>query len=71
MLFQYCAVDAWPLIKLPDWEVFNADILRGEPTDRPRLAEVPVLIPLPEAERGGSIYENQTVLREKVFGRPA
>ena len=70
LLFQYCAVDAWPLIRLPDWEVFNADILRGEPTDRPRLAEVPVLIPLPEAERGGSIYENQTVLREKVFGRP-
>ena len=69
LLFQYCAVDAWPLVQLPEWEVFNGNILRGEPTDRPRLESVPVLVPLPAAERGGSIYENQTVLREPVLGK--
>lgn len=67
LLFQYCAVDAWPLSGAGDWDKFNANILRGEPTNRPRLADVPVLMPLPPALKGGSIYEVQTTLKKKVF----
>lgn len=70
LLFQYCAVDAWPLIKLPEWTAFNADILRGVPTNHPRLEPVPVKIPLPPAERDGSIYESQTLLKKKLLGGP-
>lgn len=67
LLFQYCAVDAWPLSGAGEWNSFNANILRGEPTNRPRLADVPVLMPLPPALKGGSIYETQTTLKKKVF----
>jgi len=67
LLFQYCAVDAWPLGGAGDWDKFNANLLRGEPTNRPRLTDVPVLMPLPPALKGGSIYETQTTLKKKVF----
>lgn len=67
LLFQYCAVDAWPLLGVSNWNTFNADILRGEPTDEPRLAPIPVRIPLPTGERGGSIYETQTMLKKSVM----
>lgn len=67
LLFQYCAVDAWPLLGVSNWNGFNADILRGEPTDEPRLAPIPVRIPLPTGERGGSIYEVQTMLKKPVL----
>ncbi len=63
LLYMYCAVDAWPLVQsATSWEEFNSKILRGEPTREPRLVDVPVRIPLPPAERPGSIYEIQTVL---------
>jgi ectoine hydroxylase-related dioxygenase (phytanoyl-CoA dioxygenase family) len=67
LLFQYCAVDAWPLLGAPNWQAFNADILRGEPTYAPRLTPIPVRIPLPTGERGGSIYEVQTMLKKAVM----
>ncbi len=67
LLFQLAAVDAWPLLGVSDWQKFNADILRGEPTDQPRLADVPVRIPLPRAEKQGSIYELQTQLKQSTF----
>ncbi len=67
LLFQYCAVDAWPIGGGGEWGAFNANILRGEPTNRPRLTAVPVLMPLPPALKGGSIYETQTTLKKKVF----
>jgi phytanoyl-CoA hydroxylase len=66
-LVQYCAVDAWPLSGVGDLNRFNADILRGEPTIEPRLAPVPVRIPLPSSERQGSIYELQTQLEQSKF----
>ena len=37
LLFQYTAVDAFPLLGIPDWEKFNANIVTGEPTMEPRL----------------------------------
>ena len=49
LLSQYCAIDAWPLVAFSNWDAFNATIIRGEPTNIPRLANVPVRIPLPAA----------------------
>jgi ectoine hydroxylase-related dioxygenase (phytanoyl-CoA dioxygenase family) len=67
LLFQYCAVDAFPLMGIPDWEKFNADIVTGEPTKTPRLTPVPVRMPLPVAKFAGSIYENQRTLSNRYF----
>src|SRR6516165_1968771 len=60
LLFQYRAADAWPLLGFKDGiEKFDELLLAGEPTLTPRLARVPVRLPLPPAEHQGSIYENQ------------
>ena len=67
LLFQMAAIDAWPLLGVSDWDSFNDNILRGEPTYDARVTDVPVRMPLPPALKGGSIYENQTVLRNKIF----
>ena len=69
LLFQYCAADAWPLSGAGDWDAFNSNMLRGEPTNVPRMADLPVRMPLPGAEKGGSIYENQSVLETKTWAR--
>ena len=74
LLFQMAAIDAWPLLGVSNWDDFNSNILRGEPTREARVADVPVRMPLPPALNEGSIYENQTVLRNKLFaqtGEPA
>lgn len=71
LLFQYAAIDAWPLMGAGDWDTFNGCILRGAPTNRPRLRDVPVRMPLPPAERSGSIYEIQTVLEKPLFRKKA
>jgi phytanoyl-CoA hydroxylase len=62
LLLQYCAIDAWSLLGKPDWDVFNSFILRGEPTNVARMVAAPVRIPMPYAERRGSIYEVQSLL---------
>ena len=67
LLFQYTAVDAFPLLGIPDWEKFNANIVTGEPTMEPRVTPVPVRIPLPVAPFEGSIYENQRTLANRYF----
>jgi ectoine hydroxylase-related dioxygenase (phytanoyl-CoA dioxygenase family) len=67
LLFQYTAVDAFPLMGIPSWERFNASIVTGEPTMHPRLTPVPVRIPLPAAPHEGSIYENQRSLGNRYF----
>ena len=71
MLFQYCAVDAWPLSGAGDWDTFNNNLICGTPTNIPRLTDVPVRMPLPGALHGGSIYENQSVLENKILARKA
>ena len=45
--------------------------IAGEPTIEPRIAPVPVRLPFPGAERIGSIYENQSVLRNRFLGHDA
>jgi hypothetical protein len=67
LLFQYTAVDAFPLLGIPSWEKFNDNIVTGEPTVHPRLTPVPVRIPLPAAAFEGSIYENQRSLGTRYF----
>ena len=46
-------------------------LLAGSPTIAPRLADVPVRMPLPPAPHQGSIYENQTTLKNRFFARKA
>ena len=68
LLFQYCAIDAWPLMAGENfWETYTSSILRGQPTNQPRLANVPVRLPRPAPLHSGSIYENQRDLKKAVF----
>ncbi|MDB6095372.1 MAG: Phytanoyl-CoA dioxygenase [Verrucomicrobia bacterium] len=68
LLFQYCAADAWPLLPGDHpWETYAGSVLQGKPTNRPRLTDVPVRLPLPPAKHGGSIYENQRGLKRALF----
>jgi phytanoyl-CoA hydroxylase len=67
LLYQYTAVDAFPLLGIPNWDEFNANIVTGKPTTEPRLTAVPVRIPLPVATHPGSIYENQRALTNRYF----
>ena len=68
LLFQYRAADAWPLLGFKDGiEKFDELLLAGEPSLAPRLAPVPVRLPLPPAEHQGSIYENQRASGRRYF----
>ena len=72
LLFQYRAADAWPLLGLKDGiEKFDSLLLAGEPSLAPRLAPVPVRMPLPPAEYQGSIYENQRAAGRRFFATAA
>ena len=67
-LFQYRAADAWPLLGFKDGiETFDELLLAGQPTLEPRLAPVPVRLPLPPAMHQGSIYENQRASGRRYF----
>jgi ectoine hydroxylase-related dioxygenase (phytanoyl-CoA dioxygenase family) len=63
LLYEYAAADAWPLVKAPDLPDFDSRLVAGTPTIEPRLAAVPVRLPLPPARHQGSIYENQVDAR--------
>ncbi len=68
LLFQYRAADAWPLLGLKEGiDKFNEQLIFGEPSLAPRLAPVPVRMPLPAAEHQGSIYENQRASGRRYF----
>ena len=68
LLFQYRAADAWPLLGLKEGiGKFDELLLVGEPSLAPRLAPVPVRMPLPPAEYQGSIYENQRAAGRRFF----
>jgi len=68
LLFQYRAADAWPLLGFAGGiEKFDDLMLAGSPTLAPRLAQVPVRLPLPPAEHQGSIYENQRATGGRFF----
>ena len=68
LLFQYRAADAWPLLGFAAGiENFDQLLLAGDPTLMPRLATVPVRLPLPPVEYQGSIYENQRATGRRFF----
>jgi ectoine hydroxylase-related dioxygenase (phytanoyl-CoA dioxygenase family) len=68
LLFQYRAADAWPLLGFKDTiEKFDELLLAGSPSLTPRLAPVPVRLPMPPAEHQGSIYENQRAAGRRFF----
>jgi ectoine hydroxylase-related dioxygenase (phytanoyl-CoA dioxygenase family) len=67
LLFEFSAVDAWPLMGVKDFDEFDSRIVAGEKTIVPRLADVPVRMPLPPALNQGSIYENQSSARKRFF----
>jgi hypothetical protein len=69
LLFEYTAADAWPLLGIGTLEEFDSRLLVGKPTVSPRLTDVPVRMPLPPAPFQGSIYENQTTLKNRFFGK--
>jgi phytanoyl-CoA hydroxylase len=71
LLHEYAAVDAWPLIGVPNFEEFNGRIVLGQPTIEPRLVSVPVRMPLPPAPFQGSIYENQRAAEKRFFAAAA
>jgi phytanoyl-CoA hydroxylase len=72
LLFQYRAADAWPLLGFKDGiEKFDELLLVGQPTVEPRLAPVPVRLPLPPAANQGSIYENQRTTGRRFFAAAA
>jgi phytanoyl-CoA hydroxylase len=70
LLYQYRAADAWPLLGLKGIEKFNEQLIVGEPSLAPRLAPLPVRMPLPPAEHQGSIYENQRASGRCYFATP-
>lgn len=72
LLFQYRAADAWPLLGFAGGvEKFDELLLAGARTLEPRLAAVPVRLPLPPAAHQGSIYENQRASGRRFFATAA
>ena len=69
LLFGYAAADAWPLVASVQgaFDAYEAQMLRGRSTLEPRLAQVPVRLPLPPAPNQGSIFENQRLARGRSF----
>ena len=68
LLHQYRAADAWPLLGDDQaWKEFRGNLLSGEDTIEPRMADVPVRLPLPPAPHQGSIYENQKSTSNRYF----
>lgn len=71
LLYELAAGDAWPLAgaysHFSDWEEFNSRLISGEPTNMPRMAAVPVRMPLPGALDPSSLYQAQKGLERRSF----
>jgi phytanoyl-CoA hydroxylase len=68
LFLQYRAADAWPLLgPRGSYEDYEALMVAGTPPLEIRLERVPVRLPMPPAESGGSIYENQKGLQSRYF----
>ncbi len=67
LLLECAAADAWPLLRFTTLEELDSRMICGEPTIEPRSERVPMRMPLPAALAEGSIYANQTVLRNRYF----
>lgn len=68
LLFQFAAVDAFPLVQpIDDLVSFDELIVAGTATIEPRMTAVPIRMPLPPAPQQGSIYENQRALANRFY----
>lgn len=72
LFYEMMAADAFPIMgSLTRWdgiEDYDTRLVCGKPTLNPRLKDIPVRIPQPQPERGGSIYEVQKGLATRAFG---
>lgn len=80
--YEMCAADAWPLaggagafIGMDQKQVYDtvqSRMIFGEQTMRPRLKDVPVLMPLPPAPDASSIFKTQkSAGAVSAFAKPA
>ena len=68
LFYQYTAVDAWPLIGVPDLDEYNRNVVRGEPTLEFRMNGMAnVRVPLPTPGRSGSIFDLHSYVKERAF----
>lgn len=71
VFFEMMAADAFPIFgQQPhpaSLEEFDARMLCGAPTLEPRLAQVPVRVPMPKPPTTGSIYEIQKAMGKRSF----
>jgi len=71
LFYEMMAADAFPICgSLTHWngiEDYNTRMLCGEPTIAPRLKDIPIRIPQPQADVPISIYEIQKGLHGSGF----
>jgi phytanoyl-CoA hydroxylase len=67
LLYEIQAADAWPLMGIKDLDLFNDMLICGEPNLTPKLANVPIRMPLPTSPKSGGLYEIQTTMRHRYF----
>lgn len=70
MLFQIAAADAWDIRgmdRIGSWDNYVDTIIAGEPTVEPRIVPTPIRLPYPGPLKSGSIYESQSLVRNKFF----
>ncbi len=64
LFYEMMAADAFPICgamtPFSTIEDYDSRILCGEPTNEPRLENVPIRVPQPQPPRAGSIYEIQS-----------
>jgi ectoine hydroxylase-related dioxygenase (phytanoyl-CoA dioxygenase family) len=70
LLYQVAAADAWDLRGMSEgsWEDHEASMLAGEASIEPRVVPTPIRLPYPGPLRAGSIYESQSLVRNRYFG---
>jgi len=72
LLYELTAADAWPLQgilnEFTSLEEYDSRLLCGEGTISPRLADVPIRLPLPSPGEYGSIYKVQKRSHSRAFG---
>src|SRR5215813_10076619 len=71
LLYEVAASAALQMMGVKDFDEFNSRILAGDVVIEPRMADVPVRMPLPPARRQGSIYETQSAAKKSYFTKAA
>lgn len=67
LIYQYAAVDAWPILGVPDIAAYDAAIVRGKKTLEPRMVSVPIRIPRPVAPNYDGLYTSQAAAENRYF----